>query len=416
MVEAEDRPSGEEPSSRGAPRQEFSVVFAKFGPRVRAFAERRLGDEWADDIVQETFLRAYRAYDGYVEDGKAWPWLRTIANNLCIGVQRRARLEAIAVQDAARLHGRAARDETFRSVDAEETGRAIEATLVRLNPRQRRVLILREMEEQSYQDIADADRTTVEGVKATLKRARSAFRAAYGDLPCATPLAGVLAALRVVRRQMRRITDTASPAEGAAAALAAVVTVSISISVLLGETRSPDRVELGGGGRPATPVVAITLDEDSRSRPGAVATPTAAPVVTDSSAAADGSAPTMPAVAEHAHIEDVGVLTTEATGPESAEPSVEDPGQRQDGKLPIVGPLPTDNFTPNPPDDPEQPAQFLCRENPVVVSYDDSSSDDACYVAASHLDTTPSESEELVVPSPDDDVTVTVQPARLFTR
>ncbi|HHT25650.1 MAG TPA: RNA polymerase sigma factor [Firmicutes bacterium] len=46
--------------------------------------------ETAEDLLQETFLRAYRTYDGYDEVGKEKQWLCTITRNVCLSYLGRA--------------------------------------------------------------------------------------------------------------------------------------------------------------------------------------------------------------------------------------------------------------------------------------------------------------------------------------
>src|SRR5205823_3841218 len=66
-------------------------LFRLYGRRVRGLARRRLGDNaLADDVVQETFVRAHKALGGFDSRRDAWPWLAQIARNLCVDVARSA--------------------------------------------------------------------------------------------------------------------------------------------------------------------------------------------------------------------------------------------------------------------------------------------------------------------------------------
>jgi len=122
----------------------------------------------AEDIVQEAYLRAFRYFDGFKGgDGKAW--LLAVVRN--------------TYQTWRREHGRqaVAFDEEFHSpapVSAPAEGRAgnaqqnVRDCLERLPVEYREVLVMRELEEMSYQEIAQAARLPLGTVMSRLSRAR----------------------------------------------------------------------------------------------------------------------------------------------------------------------------------------------------------------------------------------------------
>jgi RNA polymerase sigma-70 factor (ECF subfamily) len=206
-------------------------VFAELAPRVRRLALRRLGEDRADDVVQETFLRAYRAYDRYVEDGRSWAWLRNIAEHVCVDMARRSRIEASAVE-RVRSYGRVvAVDETFASVAAREERSTMATVLAQLHPRQRRVLVLRDVQGWTTTEVAAALGMTIEGVKATLKRARCAARAAYGGVSGGRYVAGILGAIAAVRRALRRATAATTGSTNVVLVSAIVVVTTLTLGL-----------------------------------------------------------------------------------------------------------------------------------------------------------------------------------------
>jgi RNA polymerase sigma factor (sigma-70 family) len=140
----------------------------------------------AQDIVQETFLRAYRSFAGY-RGGDARAWIFTIVRNCyyswLMGQRRKSRLEVD-------YHGEGDSEELISTIPSDED--TPEATLVRkaeaqtvhliLNvmPRPfREVLILREIEELSYYQISDITALPIGTVMSRLARARKAFADAW---------------------------------------------------------------------------------------------------------------------------------------------------------------------------------------------------------------------------------------------
>ena len=141
----------------------------------------------AQDIVQETFLRAYRSFDGYQGgDARAWIFaiVRNCYQNWLLEGRRKARLEVDVHRrcDATDFSV----DEVASDDDTPETAllRRSEAGNVRsvLNklPRSlREVLVLRELEGLSYRQIADASSLPVGTVMSRLARARTQFESLW---------------------------------------------------------------------------------------------------------------------------------------------------------------------------------------------------------------------------------------------
>ena len=111
-----------------------------------------------DDIVQDTFVRAFGSIDGFRGDSSLRTWLFTIARRLVLDQRRaeRRRGEQVAVQDGD------VRTE-FDPLDtlvADETEARMRDAVARLTPTQRVVFTLRVGEGMSYREIADSVGTT----------------------------------------------------------------------------------------------------------------------------------------------------------------------------------------------------------------------------------------------------------------
>jgi RNA polymerase sigma-70 factor (ECF subfamily) len=177
---------------------------ADLAPRLEAFrveltgfCYRMLGSAFeAEDAVQETFIRAWRGYDRFEGRAALRSWLYRIATNVCLDMrgasQRRARpMDLGPAQTADAKLGPMLPEATWiepipddRAVPAggdpaevavarESIRLAFVATLQHLPPRQRAVLILREVLRWKADEVADLLDTSVASVNSALQRARA---------------------------------------------------------------------------------------------------------------------------------------------------------------------------------------------------------------------------------------------------
>ena len=135
----------------------------------------------ADDIVQDAMLRAFRAYDSFRGDNVK-PWLLSIVRNCFLtaaGQSRRARTVPIepdgetATDDPALVAD--APDPEAAAIRADE-GRRLGAAVARLPQEFREVLVLREMEDLSYREIAQITGSPIGTVMSRLARARAMLK------------------------------------------------------------------------------------------------------------------------------------------------------------------------------------------------------------------------------------------------
>jgi RNA polymerase sigma-70 factor (ECF subfamily) len=169
---------------------------------LTAYAYRMLGSSFeAEDAVQETLLRAWKSFEGFEGRSALRSWLYRITTNVCLdmlnGSQRRARpmdLGPAQVADA-NLLGNPLPEVTWLEpipdgrvlpsgadpaevVEQRDTIRlAFVAALQHLPPKQRAVLILREVLRWKANEVAELLDTTVQSVNSALQRARAALEA-----------------------------------------------------------------------------------------------------------------------------------------------------------------------------------------------------------------------------------------------
>ncbi|HWD27134.1 MAG TPA: sigma-70 family RNA polymerase sigma factor [Rhizomicrobium sp.] len=140
----------------------------------------------ADDVVQEAMLRAWRGYDGF-RGGDIRPWLLTIVRNCwhdSTKDRRRRGHVPLPGEDAAPLWNKG--DELVHEGPSPEaaaltrdTGRKLDGVIAGLPEEFREVLVLREMEDLSYREIASVTGAPIGTVMSRLSRARALLREAW---------------------------------------------------------------------------------------------------------------------------------------------------------------------------------------------------------------------------------------------
>ncbi len=139
-------------------------------------------EEDAFDLSQETFLKAYRTLSSFRGEASFGSWLYRMAANLCIDFLRKKKRygsEKIISLDEDEEEGRRPlelpdlRYEPQSALEKKETGERVRAGLAKLPHEQRLILVLRDVEGFSYQEIADALKIELGTVKSRIYRARA---------------------------------------------------------------------------------------------------------------------------------------------------------------------------------------------------------------------------------------------------
>jgi RNA polymerase sigma-70 factor (ECF subfamily) len=174
--------------ARGGDAEAFEAIVRFYQKRVYGVALRMTRrHEVADDIVQETFVRAYSHLDRFEVGRPLAPWLNRIAANLCINYLTAA---ARREQQFAEGEGPAAEPPAPRTDGAPEPladllslefRRALDASVQKLPPDQRIVFDLKVHEEMRYEEIAQALDISTGTVMSRLFRARQKLKAMMKD-------------------------------------------------------------------------------------------------------------------------------------------------------------------------------------------------------------------------------------------
>ncbi|MGQ9697939.1 MAG: RNA polymerase sigma factor [Armatimonadota bacterium] len=159
----------------------FNALFRKYQRRVYALCYHILGSaEDAEDACQEAFVKAHRGLRSFRGDSRFSTWLTRIAVNVCRSETRRFWRRNVSSLDDPNLpmpseHRADVSQELMLDVERSEVRRIVAS----LPERFRIALVLRHFEEMSYDEIAETMGWTLPQTKATIFRARQAFKQRY---------------------------------------------------------------------------------------------------------------------------------------------------------------------------------------------------------------------------------------------
>ncbi len=149
--------------------------------------------ELAEDLAQETFVKALNAIESYRPEFKFSSWIFKIANNASIDQLRRRELNTLSLDGSPNAETADAVEATalqigdraetpLEELEARELGGAIEVAIGQLRPEYRSCILLRHVEGRPYEEIAEMLELPLGTVKTYIHRARNELRQALSDL------------------------------------------------------------------------------------------------------------------------------------------------------------------------------------------------------------------------------------------
>lgn len=170
---------------RAGDRLEFSRMVDAFSSRLYRLALKMLGNQQdAEDVLQETFIKAFRHLSGFDGRSSISTWLYRIAANEALMLMRKKRLETISLDEP--LEGEEGESEPLQIVDwccipehelmNEEARQQLDKAVQNLPLNLRMAFLLRDIEDLSTQEAADVLGLSENALKTRLSRARLRLR------------------------------------------------------------------------------------------------------------------------------------------------------------------------------------------------------------------------------------------------
>ena len=161
----------------------FGEIVRRWERRIYALAYGILGrEDEARDAAQETFVAAFRNLPNFRGEAKVSSWLHRIAVNQCITRQRRARvraetgLEEEVESTGGQFLSTAADAMPAHASESKERAEAVRRAVASLPQELREVVLMKEFEELTFQEIADALQIPLSTVKSRLYTALKQLR------------------------------------------------------------------------------------------------------------------------------------------------------------------------------------------------------------------------------------------------
>lgn len=159
-------------------KEAFERVVRQWGSRVHSHAVWMLRDrEEARDVAQEALMRLWKHREEVHEAG-AREWLLRTAHRLCIDRSRRLSVLREVPDGPAGIETADPAPGPARLADSALLGKRLESALLGLSPRNRAVVLLREVEGLGYEEIAESLSIPLGTLKAALHRSREKLREA----------------------------------------------------------------------------------------------------------------------------------------------------------------------------------------------------------------------------------------------
>jgi RNA polymerase sigma-70 factor (ECF subfamily) len=177
-------------SCRGGNPQAFEALVALYEKKAFNLALRMTGSmEDAEDITQEAFIKVYTGLRQFRGDAAFSTWLFRIVSNMCLDeLRKRRRRAALSIDEPIQQpDGEIVRQLTDSRADPQGTAESndlkslVQQAILRLSADHRLIVVLRDLQGFSYEEIAGMLECSLGTVKSRLSRARAALRGALEE-------------------------------------------------------------------------------------------------------------------------------------------------------------------------------------------------------------------------------------------
>jgi RNA polymerase sigma-70 factor (ECF subfamily) len=157
----------------------FAELYERYQRRLFGLLWHACGDrELAEDIGQETFLRAFRKLHMYSGTAQFYTWLARIAMNLLISNRRKRRLETELDRQSfdIAVDSQGHQEQPSSSIELNEIQTSVQQAIAMLDEERRVVLLLRDFEDLDYETIANILNLPIGTVRSRIHRARAELK------------------------------------------------------------------------------------------------------------------------------------------------------------------------------------------------------------------------------------------------
>jgi len=159
----------------------FEELILKYQDRVYNLCRHMLGNAHdAQDAAQDTFIKAYRNLEKFIPESSFYTWLYRIAVNTCLDYKKRPFFESLFTtsgeSEELMIEEIAPAPSPERLYASKQIRNALLKSLKKLSPKLRTVIILKEIEGFSYEEIAEITEMSIGTVKSRIARAREELR------------------------------------------------------------------------------------------------------------------------------------------------------------------------------------------------------------------------------------------------
>jgi RNA polymerase sigma-70 factor (ECF subfamily) len=159
----------------------FGALVARYQDRLYNTVYRLVeNSEDALDVVQEAFLHAYQSLESFKGDSQFFTWLYRIAVNTAISLKRKkrviARIDGRNGEALIEPHDPSEFSQPGHALEQAEQEQRIHRALARLSPEHRTVLVMKELEGQKYEEMAETLGVPIGTIRSRLHRARLELR------------------------------------------------------------------------------------------------------------------------------------------------------------------------------------------------------------------------------------------------
>ena len=159
----------------------FDEIIFKYQDKIYNLCRHILGNSHdAEDAAQDVFLKAYQNLNKFKPDSSLYTWLYRIAVNTCIDYRRKPLFESLLKTskegDVFAVDRPADSPSPERLYESKQISNAIQLALGRLSKKLRTVIVLKEIEGLSYEEMAEVLDVSIGTVKSRISRAREELK------------------------------------------------------------------------------------------------------------------------------------------------------------------------------------------------------------------------------------------------